>query len=246
MDSTWKLKAWTMFATIVLAIYALVPTFFGWPQTRQDLEAQKKEIPWYYNVFPEKGLNLGLDLRGGIYIEMDVQVEEGLTTKLDILSQDLIRDLKKQNVEPTTSVQDTTHQYINMTFKNDADLQAAVTLFEKDYKTALQRDKIATTGPSTLRFGLNAQYAKQVRQDILSQAVQAVRNRIDRYGLSEPNVQRQGDTRLVVELPGAKDPERAIKIIQQAGKLEFKLVSNKLSPTQVGDLVANARKDNNL
>lgn len=246
MNVTWKWKAGAMLGTIVLALYALIPTFFGWPQLRQDLEAEGKPIPWHYDFFPEKGLNLGLDLRGGIYIEMEVQLEEGLSTKLDLLSQDLLRDLKKQNVEPVRSVQDEARHAINMTFKNEADLQAASRLLEKDYKNILQRDKGAVVPPQTLRLGLPPPYARQVRQDILAQAVQAVRNRIDRYGLAEPTVQRQGESRLVVELPGAKDPERAIKIIQQAGKLEFKMVSSKLGSAQVGDLIAAARKEHNL
>ncbi|MBI5299490.1 MAG: protein translocase subunit SecD [Deltaproteobacteria bacterium] len=245
MDSTWKWKAGVILGTVVLAVYALVPTFFEFPQQRQELEAQHKPIPWYYNFFPEKGLNLGLDLRGGIYIEMDVQVDEGVSTKLDILAQDLIRDLKKENVEPSNWKQDDSHKFIDINFKNETDLAKALTLLDKDYATVLQREK-QPAGNGVLRLGLTVPYTKQVRQDILSQAVQAVRNRIDRYGLSEPAVQRQGETRLVVELPGAKDPERAIKIIQQAGKLEFKLVSNKMAATELGNLIGNARKENNL
>ncbi len=125
-------------------------------------------------------------------------------------------------------------------------MQTTLELVAKDYKTALVK-KGSTLQPQPMaNFSLDPEYESLVRKDVVSQAVQAVRNRIDRYGLSEPTVQQQGDTRLIVELPGVKDPERAIKVIQQAGKLEFKLVSGKLESKTLGDLIGNARKENNL
>ncbi|OGQ70755.1 MAG: protein-export membrane protein SecD [Deltaproteobacteria bacterium RIFCSPLOWO2_12_FULL_44_12] len=235
-----------MLGSVVLAIYALVPTFFKFPQIRQELESQQKPIPWYFDFFPEKGLNLGLDLRGGIYIEMDVMVEEGIATKVDLLAQDLLRDLKKRNIEPADWKRDPASHQLQFTFKSDSDLQTTLELVAKDYKTALVK-KGSTLQPQPMaNFSLDPEYESLVRKDVVSQAVQAVRNRIDRYGLSEPTVQQQGDTRLIVELPGVKDPERAIKVIQQAGKLEFKLVSGKLESKTLGDLIGNARKENNL
>ncbi|MDO8527071.1 MAG: protein translocase subunit SecD [Deltaproteobacteria bacterium] len=246
MDSTWKLKAWAMVTMIVLAVYALVPTFLHFPETREALSAANKPVPWYFDLFPEKAINLGLDLRGGIYIEMDVQLNEAMRTKLDLLGNDLVRDLKDKNIEPVSWGQDDAHENLQFVFKNDADLQTSLGLIDKNYKSVLGRSSIPDGGPSTLQLSLNPQYASQIRKDILAQAVQAVRNRIDRYGLAEPTVQRQGETRLVVELPGMSDPERAIKIIQQAGKLEFKIVNAKINPVELGNLIAAARKDNTL
>ena len=224
-----KWKLWGMLAVIGLAVYALVPTFFG-------------PLPF----FPEKGLNLGLDLRGGIYIELDVQVQEGLATKLDILAQDVARDLKSRNIEPVRWTRDDKALLVTFVFKNDSDLQTALKLVAKDYKGALDRTQILPGDPPSVRFILTPSYENQIRKDIISQAVQAVRNRVDRYGLAEPTVQRMGESRIVVELPGVKDPDRALKIIQQAGKLEFKIVNGKVNPTELGNWIAAAREEQKL
>ncbi len=230
MDSGLKGKFWGMGAVILLAVYALIPTFF----------------PSHLSFLPEKGLNLGLDLRGGIYIELDVQVQEGLVTKLDILAQDLVRDLKSRNIEPVQWTRDDKALFVTFTFNNEADLQNAVGVAAKNYKGALTKGPVTPGNKPSIRFLLTPEYEKQIRKDIVSQAVQAVRNRVDRYGLAEPTVQKMGENRIVVELPGVKDPERAIKIIQQAGKLEFKLVNGKANKTELGNWIAEAKKQKNL
>lgn len=244
MDSTWKWKIWGIIGSIVLGIYALVPTVLQFPQERELLELKQQPVPWYFDLFPEKGLNLGLDLRGGIYIEMDVMVEDGLATKIDLLAQDLLRDLKRRDIIPTTWSQSKDHDHLELVFKNEGDVQAALALVQKDYlkRGVLKRGLIVSSEQGTVHFPADPGYLDQIRKDIVSQAVQAVRNRIDRYGLTEPTVQRQGTTRLIVELPGVKDPERALKIIKQAGKLEFKLVNNSLDGTSLGNLIASARE----
>lgn len=244
METGLKWKIWGIAGSVLLAVYALVPTIFGFPEQRQELEAAQQPLPWHLSVFPEKGLNLGLDLRGGIYIEMDILADEGVRTKLDLLAQDVIRDLKKRGAEPASFKQENLRA-LEFVFSSNDLLEKALPSLRKNYSDLLTQE-VLVEGNAAVRYTVDAAYLAQVRQDIISQAVQAVRNRIDRYGLAEPTVQRQGSERLVVELPGVKDPERAIKIIQQAGKLEFKLVSKGLQPAQVGNLIAEARTANNL
>lgn len=252
METSWKWKFGSVFAFILLGLYALVPTLFHFPQIRQELEAQKKEgtealLPWYFKFFPEKGINLGLDLQGGIYIELEVMVEEGLKAKMDILAQEIIRNLKeRKQLEVESSAKDPAYQYLDFTFKTPEDSKAASEYLLKNYRNTLKREESLPGEKPAVRYFLSPQYLADLQKDVVSQAVQAVRNRIDRYGLAEPTVQRQGATRIVVELPGVKDPERAIKIIQQAGKLEFKLVKNDLTATKLGDMIAEARKTANL
>ncbi len=60
--------------------------------------------------------------------------------------------------------------------------------------------------------------------DVIDRAMQILRNRIDQFGVAEPIIQRQGDDRILVQLPGLLDKERAVKLIGQTAQLEFKLV----------------------
>lgn len=244
--NTWAWKIGGIIGSIALAFYCLVPTLFHFPETREQLETEEKQVPWYFNFFPQKGLNLGLDLRGGIYIELEVMVEEGITTKLDLLAQDLIRDLKRRNVNPVSWSQAKDHAHFEFVFSEAEALETTLGLVRKDYSEVLVRDTIPNKETPTVQFIISPEYIRQIRQDVVGQALQAVRNRIDRYGLTEPTVQRVGESRIVIELPGAKDPERALKIIKQAGKLEFKLVNNALSATELGNKIAKTREANNL
>ncbi len=65
---------------------------------------------------------------------------------------------------------------------------------------------------------------QNIRKQAVHQALETIRNRIDQYGVSEPSIIPQGNDRIVLQLPGITDPERAKKIIGRTALLEFKLV----------------------
>ena len=81
-----------------------------------------------------------------------------------------------------------------------------------------------------------AELAK-VSKNIIDQAANSVRNRIDRFGVAESSVSRQSDDRLVVELPGIKDPNEIIDIIKRTGQLEFRIVNTQLSTAELQSLI---------
>lgn len=211
----------------MLAAYVLLPVVWEAPAGLKPF-------------LPQKGLNLGLDLRGGIYVEMEVLLEEGLQSKLDLLAQEMQRDFSRRGWEATFH-QDKNHAYLDFVFASPEMREAALQAVERNYRDLFQKNESFSTEGFPLRLWLDTQYTEDLRQDILSQALQAVRNRIDRYGLTEPSVQRHGERRLVVELPGVKDPDRALSIIQQAGKLEFKLVNTSIPALELGNKIAQAR-----
>lgn len=232
MPSGFKWKIWTIAASIALAVYVLVPAVWDIP-------------PEMHNWLPQKGINLGLDLRGGIYVEMEVLIEEGLQSKLDLLAQDMQRDFDRRGLSSKFH-QDPAHTFLDFVFGAPEPREAALRVVEKNYRDRFQKNESLGGEGFVLRLFFDDQYAQELRQDILSQALQAVRNRIDRYGLTEPNVQRHGSGRLVVELPGVQDPDRALAIIQQAGKLEFKLVNTSIQTAELGNKIAAARKKDPL
>lgn len=238
----WKIGG-ILFATLV-GIYSLIPTLFSLPSLREKFKDEGKALPWYFQIFPEKAINLGLDLRGGIYVEMEVLIEEGLKSKIDILAQDFIRDLKRKQIEVASWQQGEQRGTLLLTLQNEEEILTAKELIQGEYKNVFQKGEATPQNLKQLQITLDEKYLEEINKDVVSQAVQAVRNRIDRYGLTEPIVQRQGSTRLVVELPGVKDPEHAIQLIKQAGKLEFKLVNETFNTKQLGDLIAEAKEKN--
>ena len=93
-------------------------------------------------------------------------------------------------------------------------------------------DKKVTEGGVRLTYYLTENQEEQIEQNAVSQGLETIRNRVDQFGVSEPTIQVQGERRILVQLPGIKEPERAIKLIGQTARLEFKLVDEGQSVQQ--------------
>ena len=79
-------------------------------------------------------------------------------------------------------------------------------------------------------------------QQTVRQSLETVRNRIDEFGVSEPSIQTRGNNRIIIQLPGVKDPERAKQIIGKTAKLEFKLVEDDFSVQELEKLIYEAEE----
>ncbi len=80
------------------------------------------------------------------------------------------------------------------------------------------------------RYQLSAGEIENVREYAVRQALETLRNRVDQFGVSEPTLQRQGDNRILIQLPGVKDPQRAIDLLGKTARLEFKMVIDDADP----------------
>jgi protein-export membrane protein SecD len=220
----------------------LVPTFFGFKEKLEEAEATGEALPWYYGVFQAKGINLGLDLRGGIYLEFDVETNKAIENKIDSFIIDIERLFKDEKIGGVTVKQDVDERRVVITAKTDEDARRAADLVNSHFSEALA--PLRDAGGANVRvFGLNDRYAKYLHNLISRQALEKVRNRVDRYGVAEPSIQRVGDNRIAVELPGMKDPDRAIGIIKKAGQLEFKIVNDTVSAPELSKMIADVREE---
>ncbi len=315
MTQSWRYKMYAVLFTVVLSLYLLVPTFFNFKDIREAAEKNGQPLPWYVKVFPEKSINLGLDLQGGIYVELEVSVEQAVSNRLDVMANDISRYLKEQKIEnasvehipksyviravlPSKEALNVFNNYMDEFYrgalsvkrefaenvyvseeKDENKLQALygelVTAFQGNQDvigiewargTSVFRvvnrenagDSISPIMSSKFPqlkeiqednkvFVQSTQdYLKKLREDTVKQAVETIRNRIDRYGVSEPSIRQLGDNRVAVELPGVTDPDRAISIVKKSGKLEFKIVDESKSDDEVRVLVAKIRQEANI
>ncbi|MDO8643474.1 MAG: protein translocase subunit SecD [bacterium] len=226
----------------LLSIYLLVPTFGQFQQKREQRARDLKPTPWYFKLFPEKQINLGLDLRGGIYIELEVRMEEALANRLDLLSSEMSRIIEEKEILLKTSRQDHPLRLIV-----DLSSEEAVPKFREFVRHNFSESllEVEQTG-KTVSYKLNDKYKNYLNDMTMRQAVETVRNRIDRYGVSEPTIQRLGGDKIAIELPGVGDPDRAIEIIKKAGRLEFKLVEDSVEASELQGWVSEAREKNRL
>jgi len=166
----------------------------------------------------KNGIRLGLDLKGGIHLVLQVQTEDAFKIEAD----EAIAHLNEQNKEQTLklgAVTRTGPATFTAVVNPDTDtdkVQDAVKKFLPGWTYSRQGTAWA--------FALGTPTRKNIAEDAVQQAVETIRNRIDQFGVSEPVIAREGENRIVVQLPGVDDPRRVKDIIKSTAFLELKLV----------------------
>ncbi|MCO4322680.1 protein translocase subunit SecD [Aliidiomarina quisquiliarum] len=167
-------------------------------------------------------LKLGLDLRGGVHFLMEVDMDEALnkmrdqmvTTVRDRLLEERVRYLSVNESEGTIVVQ----------LRTQEDYQRAVSLLRNQYQGYTTELQAST---QTLRLVMTEAQLQEIRANAIEQNITILRNRVDELGVAEPLIQRQGQDRIVVELPGVQDTARAKEILGATATLEFRFVDTK-------------------
>ena len=168
-------------------------------------------------------MNLGLDLRGGVHFLMEVDMAAAEKKSLDSYGADLRTLLRAEKIRyKKISAGD---KDISIIFKDAMQRDAAIALIDKssEYDTLLAAVDETATVP-TLALKLTETAIREVRSLALQQNIITLRNRINELGVAEPTVQQQGDSRIVVQLPGVQDTAEAKKILGATATLEFRLV----------------------
>ncbi|MEI6092306.1 MAG: protein translocase subunit SecD [bacterium] len=177
---------------------------------------------WVTKIMPSSKLKLGLDLQGGTHLVLGVDVDKVVLEHSDRNVARIIKTLeeKKIQVEKVSRVDKTAK--VNIKFKNPADLKTI-----NDTVTKYTGMSYLSSSDNEITFDLKEDDVNYIKKKAIDQTIEAIRNRIDEFGVNEPSIQAQGGDRIVVQLPGVKDAARAKSIIGRTAKLEFKLVQNK-------------------
>lgn len=205
----WKIA--TILAVILAGFFYAFPNV-GVPLGQRDLPE------WWQPV------NLGLDLQGGSYLLLEVGVEEVVAEQLSSLvegARDGLRDARIR-YRDLGVVQGA----VEVRIPEADQIDAARRLLD-----GLDNSLILTTGEGGLfRLSYSEQALNERKIQAVQQSIEIVRRRVDELGTREPNIQRQGDSRIIVELPGVDDPERIKRLIGQTARLNFHLVDHTVSP----------------
>src|SRR5947208_5684390 len=170
------------------------------------------------SFIPHKQVALGLDLRGGSYLLLEVDVAAAQRDHLNAIIDSVRNTLRDAKVGYTgLNVEgDAVVFTIRETDRID-DARQALTKLDPDLTV-----EIASDGAGTMKFGGIASETR--RRQAVEQSIEIIRRRIDETGTKEPTIQRQGQNRILVELPGVDNPERVKQLIGRTAKLTFQLV----------------------
>jgi preprotein translocase subunit SecD len=203
---------------LLLALMALaVPSFFSEDQTRN------------WPVHPR--INLGLDLAGGSYLLLEADTNDLVKARVDAMRESVINEMRRDpkiDIGPIT----TDNGQVSFMLRNVAQLEDA-----RQRLQTLAGSGAGLTGKrvwdlqvvDSTRFVLTPtkEGIDQAIAEAMSTATDVVRTRIDKLGTREPSIVKQGTNRIVVQVPGLKDPTQLKKLIGTTAKLEFKMVDDR-------------------
>ena len=169
-------------------------------------------------------LKLGLDLSGGVHFLLEVDIDIALDNRLESLLNEYRKKFRDERINVESSRK--SNKDLIFSFISDEDYNKALRIFSDDNITSLGTP-LYDLRPNSLRNLVEIAYSqnaiKEIRDYAVGQNLMTLRNRVNELGVSEPIVQRQGSSRIVVELPGVQDTTAAKKIIGKTANLEFRL-----------------------
>jgi preprotein translocase subunit SecD len=177
---------------------------------------------WYLYP-PKKAINLGLDLQGGIHLVLGVETDKHVASQTDRAAEDFKAALERRGI----AARRVTREGLASIVVELASPQAwndALTV-ANEFQSFDRSNEDQAAGRFTLTMQSRA--VARLRDDAVRQGVETIRNRVDQFGVAEPTITRQGDDRILIQLPGVQDPERAKALIGKTALLEFKLVDEK-------------------
>ena len=174
-------------------------------------------------VWPYKKINLGLDLQGGMHLVLEVEAEKAVESSLERIAQDLRMTLRKDQI-PATGLDQMEGGKISVRIQGRDQIDKFDKILNDSYKELRIVSRNVENDVLTVSFDLPDKEADHIRRMAVEQALETIRNRIDQFGVSEPDIRQEGDNRLLIQLPGVKDTQRAKDLIGKTALLEFKLV----------------------
>lgn len=200
---SWKLIV--VLAVILAAFIYILPTFK--PQ-----------------LWPHKQINLGLDLQGGMHLVLEVDTFKAVESQIERITEEIRDQLRKEQIRSVT-LERIEGNRISARIESPEALDKVNAILEKNFDF-LKRSPRTEADISTIALEMPAGDAEEIKKMAVDQALETIRNRIDQFGVAEPDIRREGENRILIQLPGIKDTDRAKDLIGKTALLEFKLVDD--------------------
>ncbi len=212
------LSRWKVILLVASLAFGLL---FAFPNLLSP--SQRAALPGF---LPKSGVNLGLDLQGGSYLLLEVDVAEMRAKRLENLREDVGATLRTAQVAALTTTPDASG--VTVTLADQAAQDAAFTalrgLTQSGAANAASDRMIQRLSDNRVRVAYTEQGLRNMGPDAVTQSIEVVRRRVDALGTREPSITRQGADRIVVQAPGEADPAALERVIGQTAQLTFQMV----------------------
>lgn len=204
---------------LVCGILLLVPTIAR--ISKVELEA------WPFS----RPISLGLDLSGGVSITYEVQAEEAVVSYIEVVSGELRQGLLEADIA-VARVRPTPDGQLYLLLNSSRSVDKAIAKVDElypDFSVASRQPEGEQYG---LYFSLGEARKRQLMEQAIDQAVESLRNRVDQFGVSEPLINKVGERRILLQMPGFSDVDKVKRVVGKTAKLEFRfLPSDSVTPT---------------
>jgi preprotein translocase subunit SecD len=216
MKTSWWVRFSALLVFVVLAVLVLLPTVMHFDENGH---------------YPIKSkINLGLDLQGGLYMIMGIDFKKVYKDEVKTYARKIELLLKDQDIIISPGSLDESDQMdpkISLTLSKATDMEVAKKKIKEFYPGTIRITKEEGT---KLEIALASIIKKQIEEQSVGKSIEVIRNRIDEFGVTEPEILAQGNDRIIIQLPGVRDIERAKELIGKTAKLEFKMVNDTIPP----------------
>jgi len=209
MEKSLKWRGLLVLIVTVVALIYLVPTLV-------------RKVPDSWPKMFSKKISLGLDLQGGMHLDMEVRTEKAVENEVVRIKDDIVRLLRQKKIW-ARSVEKTEDNDIVIKFLSPEFRDQGIDLIERQYREwTVEGTPSEDARIVTLR--LKDEIREQIADLAVRQAREIIERRINPEGVSEPSIQTMGRDRIIIELPGVRDIEAARRIIERTGQLSFQMV----------------------
>jgi preprotein translocase subunit SecD len=212
-----KWRAILVAAVLLVGIVYLVPTFTS------------TLPPGWSAILPKEKIHLGLDLQGGMYLVLEVEADKAVENTIERRSEDLKDRLREEHVAFTKVAREKKRD-IEVLLPDMQQVDELKKIVDKNFPVFKLTSSETTPEGVRVIFAMEETEAAHVRKLAAAQALETIRNRIDQFGVTEPDIRPEGEDRILVQLPGIKDPQRAVDLIGKTALLEFKMVDEGVTP----------------
>lgn len=215
--SALKMFSWKPALVVAVIIAAVI---FVLPTVHMRLTATPQPTLW-----PKKKINLGLDLQGGMHLVLEVETEKAVESTIERLVQELRSQLRTDRIA-YADLKQVDGSRIAAQLQGQENIDKFEALLDKEFQDLRIASRKVADDTLDIVLDLPDEEAARIRKMATEQALETIRNRIDQFGVSEPDIRIQGEKRILIQLPGVKDTQRAKDLIGRTALLEFKLVDD--------------------
>ncbi|MBF0368351.1 MAG: protein translocase subunit SecD [Magnetococcales bacterium] len=201
---------------LILGI-ALTSLFYALPSLLGGVD---EEWPSW---LPNQVILRGLDLQGGLYLLLHVETDKAVEQTAENLVDEVLGVLREKRLRHL-GVKRAGISAVEMRLSKGSDPEEVRKVLRDEFPDLLLEDMAEGAG---IRLAITPDKQKEIKGFAVEQSIQTIRSRIDQFGVSEPTIQKQGQERILIQLPGLQDPARAKALIGRTARLEFKMVDEK-------------------